>query len=141
MLIEVTGVLDDGARPADRHLSADAREALTIRQGEDTTIRVTLVNRARAPVVLGDDEHLVMSVRTVPSPASKLLLTKQSTAAAGKAAHQYDFSIASADTRALTIAHAIYDVVAVRTGGKREVVKGTSQLTIARSVADMPNLP
>ena len=141
VLIEVTGVLDDGARPADRHLSADSREALTIRQGEDTTVRVTLVNRAGAPVVLGAGEHLVLSVRTVPTPASKRLLVKQSTPAPNKPTHVYDIAIASADTRSLTMTRAIYDVVAVRSGGKREVVKETSHLVIARSVGDMANLP
>lgn len=142
MLIEIVGVVDDGARPLSDVVPRDARQAIQLRQGETTIVRVTLVSAAGAPLRMTGSDHLAMTVRAQsgsPGPGKRLFV-KTSAAAAKRPANVYDIVISSEDTRGLQVTRCIYDVFAVRSSG-RYVAVPTSELVIARSTADVANLP
>lgn len=138
MLVAITGVIDDGARPSDPSFALDQRRALTIQQGEDVTVRIKLVNRAGDEVRLTAGQYLVLIARSLPTPHSRKLFQKNGAHTAGQPPNVYDIVIAAADTRPLAITRGIYDVWCKQAANR--VVIPTSELIINRSTADVSSL-
>ncbi len=132
MFIDLVGIIDDGVRPAHPSVKVDARQAIVIPGGEDVTIRLRLMNLAKAPIELAGADALILTARSPTTPFSRVLFTVTVTKTARTAPGLYPMVIAAAATRFLgNVRSGTFDIWLKRDAGASYQAVGLSRLAIA----------
>lgn len=121
MVIQLTGVLEDGSTPA-AWVPFDVRAGIEIPAGISTTIRLRLVTRSGMPVRLGGGEQLVMTARESTIRPSRGYFTLAAVAAPLVGPGIYDFTATHTLTQYLGGLHGVYDVRLVRSTSTDAVI-------------------
>jgi hypothetical protein len=135
MLVNLTGLYQDGSRPRGGGAQPDPRTTLTVPQGGDLTITLRVVTPAGSPYPLRLEDDLLLSVKkkTGDYPAR---ITKRGVVFNGGAT----FTFQPADTRYLAAGAYLYDIWLTRESVRNPVLPA-SPLQITASVAAVPSAP
>jgi hypothetical protein len=132
MLIELVGVLDTGG-PLSAGVPINPRVTLTVPKGTSLTLRVTVVDRAGA-VVLLPINSLLWTLKKTPRDTDKVFAKTGPAAAAASC----DFSMAPADTKNADPGRYGYDVWFTDAFGARNSVIPLSPFELEFAAANIP---
>lgn len=121
MVIQITGVLEDGA-PAAQWVPFDARAPIEIPSGITTTIVMRLVTRAGVAVRLASGDQLLLTARESTIRPSRLYFTASAVAVPDLGPGMYRFTIQTDTTKYLGGLNGVYDVRLVRSGYADSVI-------------------
>jgi hypothetical protein len=130
MVIDWTCVLDDGARPFAAELGGDARRPLVLTIGDDTEIRVSIVNPVGEPIDLGADDNTSYPQLVIRAGDQKRLFSVKGTR--GDRGGAYTIAINAAALQPIAPQWGSFALYAVRANGDRDVLIPSSELKIGR---------
>jgi hypothetical protein len=135
MVVNVLGVRDNGERPGVGVPPAPYRR-LQVRMGEDTTIRVEVLEKSGAPVVLASGPVVIsFLVRDKPGSFGDKKIEKTATRRPDLGVNIADVVISATDTKRIEGqgTRFVWDLWATD-GGQRSALIPTSPFVIAQSV-------
>lgn len=141
MVIDLIGVLEDGAKPAAEWVPVDPRHALEVTAGELLTVHLRLVTRAGVAVVLAGGEALALTARESTQRPSRRYFGVAGVAAPARGRGWYTFTVPGLSSRFLGGLAGVWDVWLTRTGGEKYAVVPTSAIRFAGVAVDMAAPP
>lgn len=130
MVIDWTCVLDDGSRPFAPELDADPRRPLLVRIGDDTKIRLLIVDPLGNAVDLGADIATNYPQLVLRNGAGHRILSVKGTR--GSSAGKYDIAIPAATSQAWEPLFGSFALYSIQAAPARAVLIPSSELKIGR---------